>query len=396
VSTERTDEPPDDGAPAFTYDDEPAAQRSRSNGTAHATAASPLPAAASPLPAADTPSDSTPRIVRLRSAAEIVANPAKASWLIRGVLEQAVLAIVFGDLGTYKSFLALDWALHLAAGNAWLGGTFKVHQCTTLYISAEGRGLDKRLRGWALFHGIDLKGLPFYAVEHLLDLSTVEGVTGLVNAIDMLAIKPELIVIDTLSRNCGPLDEDRSRDMSPFLNQLDELLRVRYGCTVLLVHHVGHGAKDRTRGSYALLSNTDANYRVERPDPKEKIIKITTGRLKDSESHEPIYAMGKIIDLGTTDAEGDPESTLVLVATHARPQTKPTQPAGKNQKALQTALQEWKRNHPDTDIITSIELRAIGKAHNLPRARLQEAAGALEKFGWLQPCVGGFKFLPEP
>jgi hypothetical protein len=384
--------PPDDGAPFYDGSDDAAASRSgaRSNGSKSTDSNR------SSRPA-EGDAGNAQRVVRLRSAAEIIAHPAKASWLIRGVLEQSVLAIVFGDLGTYKSFLALDWALHLAAGKAWLGGTFKARAaCATVYVSAEGRGLDKRLRGWALFHDTDMKGLPFYAVEHLLDLSTADGINALLAAIEALGINPELIVIDTLSRNCGPLDESRSSDMAPFLNRLDELLRVRFGCTVLLVHHVGHGAKDRTRGSYALLANTDANYRVERPAPTEKIIKISTGRLKDVESHEPIYAMAKLVDLGTVDAEGDPESTLVLVPTHSRPQAPVRHhPTGKNQAALLTALQEWKRNHPDTDIVNSLELQAIGKTHHLPRKRLQEAVEGLSKFGWIIPCVGGFRFLAE-
>jgi hypothetical protein len=278
--------------------------------------------------------------VRLRAASEIVATVTTTIWLIACVLEAFAIGIMFGDLGTFKSFLALDWSLHIAAGRKWLDKFAVKEAANVVYIHAEGRGLGKRIRGWCLHHKVDVATLKFYAVEHLLDLSSDEALTNLIAAIDALAIKPAFIVVDTLSRNCGPLDEDKSKDMAPFINRLDRALRVRYGCTVLFVHHTGHGAKERTRGTYVLLANTDSNYRIERPDPEDMIIKITTGRLKDSESPEPIYAIAKVVDLGTQDAEGKWESTLVLLPTQSRPVEPRRQPSGRQQGALLKALED--------------------------------------------------------
>jgi AAA domain len=55
----------------------------------------------------------------LRSAFDIVNTPTKASWLLRPYLEEYAIAVLTGDYGTFKSFLALDWALHLATGKHW-------------------------------------------------------------------------------------------------------------------------------------------------------------------------------------------------------------------------------------------------------------------------------------
>jgi hypothetical protein len=55
----------------------------------------------------------------LRSAFDIVNTPVKASWLLRPYLEEYAIAVLTGDYGTFKSFLALDWALHLATGKRW-------------------------------------------------------------------------------------------------------------------------------------------------------------------------------------------------------------------------------------------------------------------------------------
>ena len=57
-----------------------------------------------------------PRKSRLRQAAEIVAEPIPAAWLLRPYLEQMVLALLYGELGTLKSFVTLDMLLSIAAG----------------------------------------------------------------------------------------------------------------------------------------------------------------------------------------------------------------------------------------------------------------------------------------
>jgi hypothetical protein len=332
--------------------------------------------------------------VLLRSAAQIVASPAQASWLIRDVLERLALAVMYGDLGTYKSFLALDWCLHLAAGKSW--AERKTQQCAAVYISAEGRGMPNRLRAWCLHHRVDVATLPFYAVEHLIDLSSNEGVQSLVVAIEALGIRPGIIVIDTLSRNCGPLNEDKSSDMAPWLNRLDEYLRVRYGCTVLLVHHVGNQEKGRTRGSYAILANTDSSYRIERPDQTQPIIKIVTGRLKDSEAPEPIYLTGQVVELGTQDADGRPESSLVLAPTHSRPAEAHRKPTGKRMGQILDHLEaEYRRGNK---VWTAAEIQNIAKQPPLSMHRnsARDAWLGLVNSGFLKSTIGGSTLVNPP
>ena len=96
------------------------------------------------------------------------------------------------------------------------------------------------------------------------------------------------------------------------------------------------------------MANTDSSYRIERPDRTQPIIKIVTGRLKDSEAPEPIYLMGKVIDLGSVDADGRAESSLVLVPTHARPMGS-KRPAGKRiDGVIQDAkimIKSWRQHY---------------------------------------------------
>ena len=41
-------------------------------------------------------------------------------WMIDGMFERNSLVMVAGAPGSFKSFLALDWILHLSSGRRWL------------------------------------------------------------------------------------------------------------------------------------------------------------------------------------------------------------------------------------------------------------------------------------
>jgi len=67
-------------------------------------------------------------------------------WDIEDLLPRQSLVALYGEPGTYKSFLALDWAYHLAHGMDWAG--YEVDEPRrVLYVAGEGKhGLMKRLR----------------------------------------------------------------------------------------------------------------------------------------------------------------------------------------------------------------------------------------------------------
>ena len=47
------------------------------------------------------------------------------SWLIDGVMEEGVFAVLYGASGEGKSFVALDWALSIAMDRKWQGRRIK-------------------------------------------------------------------------------------------------------------------------------------------------------------------------------------------------------------------------------------------------------------------------------
>lgn len=334
--------------------------------------------------------------IRIRQAAEIVNHPIKAAWLLRPYLEQMVLALLYGELGSLKSFVTLDMLLSLSAGHVWGDSKFTIAPRPVVYISAEGKGLEKRLRAWATHHAIDLASIPFYAIEHAVDLSQAPNVDEMLAAISALKVEPAVVAVDTLSKNKGALDENQTADMSTFLNQLDAKIRQPLKCSVLLVHHVGHSAKDRSRGSYTLMSDTDANYLVERPDPKELVIKITTGRLKDSESPPPLFLKAKVVDLGTEDDDGEPETSLVLLPTEERPEPARKRPTGRRQLDILRMLEQQHKDGLKTWTITECRDWARSKL-SIQKQSAHEAINSLILNGFLKQSIGGLElaFPPE-
>src|SRR5699024_4965434 len=79
----------------------------------------------------------------------------RPDWLLRGTLERDTFAMMFGDPGSGKSFLAIDWACRVATGAPWRD--YAVKAGTVAYIAGEGQhGLVRRFRAWQHHHDVSI------------------------------------------------------------------------------------------------------------------------------------------------------------------------------------------------------------------------------------------------
>ncbi|MGH8242001.1 MAG: AAA family ATPase [Steroidobacteraceae bacterium] len=325
----------------------------------------------------------------IRCGFEILEKPVPARWLLRPYLEESVLALLYGDLGTLKSFLGLHWSLTLAAKGM-----------PALYLSAEGKGLERRIRGWCLRHDPKRKpeqvmfSLPFYAIEQAFALPGGEELAALEHAVESQAVPPRLIVVDTLNRYGGILDENRASDVAAFVTAVDRL-RLRFGATILIVHHVGHAVKDRARGSYALMAATDAHFLVERPDSAKLLIRVTTGRLKDSESPPPLTLEADVVDLGDLDEDGQPRTTLALRPSDQTIEPLRRRPTGKRQAELLRLLE---KEHEQGNVVwPDAELRKLAREKfRMHRNSARDAILGLHTAGYLKASIGGAMLANPP
>ena len=202
-----------------------------------------------------------------RRICDVLKTPTRPRWLILDYLERAVIALMVGKRGSFKSFLAMDWTGRVAKALPNVpderGWTEAV-----LAISAEGGDYDRRSRAWWHRFGDnrDIEDVPWYVIEKRIDLSTVEGINVVIAECKRLKIKPVLFVLDTFSKLSGGIDENDNSQVKSFIGLLDNGLKRRFDATVLLVAHTGHGDQSRARGASALGADTDAEYIVTREE----------------------------------------------------------------------------------------------------------------------------------
>jgi hypothetical protein len=321
---------------------------------------------------------------RLKRLSDIIASPTRPQWLIRDVIEQGVIGILLGPRGTYKSFVAIHWAMCIA-----------VEGLPVIVISAEGRGIDRRFRAWLRLHGQNVKAhnLPVYALEMRVDFNSLESIAALCADIDALESPPVLIIIDTLSKNSGGMDENSNSEAKAFIGNLDVHLKRRYGATVLLVHHTGHIEKGRARGASALEADTDAAYVIART-PGERTITVSRERFKDSGDLPPLAYRADIIDLCEIDDDGRPVTSLALTpvdSSTVATETRGRAPRGLRQRELLGALRDLQAKSEKPIAWGPPELRRIARELGMKRQTAQETCAAVAAF-YLTPCAfGGYR-----
>lgn len=197
--------------------------------------------------------------------AQLLENPRKPKWLVRGLLETPSTAMIFGPSGGGKSFIAVDLAVAAATNGHWMGKRV-VSGGPVYYLAGEGHtGLERRFYAWQLHHGIER--LP---ENILLSVGRIEldiaGALKVEEEVERMSKEtgtpPALIVIDTLARALpAGKDENSAKDMSEFTNEVDRI-RDRFRCVVVIVHHSGLADNQRARGSSAIKATLDAELCV--------------------------------------------------------------------------------------------------------------------------------------
>jgi len=236
----------------------------------------------------------TPRRFQMHGVVEILAWPAP-SWAVDGVLLDGGFSVLFGPAGQYKSFLALDLGLHIAAGRSW--HYRNVEQGGVIYVCAEGAaGLGRRIAAWLQHHGLDASAVAGFKVvtEPVVPFADAATFIEAVKAQAEPGGRPlRLVVLDTLSRCFVGGDENSSADMASFVAGLDAI-RAQLETGVLVLHHSGKDLTKGERGSTALRGAADAMLRIEKladaAGPVPGLCTLTFDKTKDFENPRPLDA----------------------------------------------------------------------------------------------------------
>lgn len=211
-------------------------------------------------------------------------------WLVEPFILEGSLAMLYGESGVGKSFLAQELALGLASGRATLGKV-KVRR-PVAYIAAEGiGGCRKRVAAWKQDRGYEGKaGVTFF--KEAFDLRNPGVVSDLIRALLALPERPWLVVVDTMARCTPGADENSVKDLGAFVALLDQV-RLRTGCAILIVHHSGYN-KAHPRGSTVVYAATDTVISLEK---RTTSLAMVCKKQKDFEEFLPFQFALRVIIL---------------------------------------------------------------------------------------------------
>lgn len=248
--------------------------------------------------------EAAPAGLPILNIAQLEEASANVTWAVKHIIPADSVGVMFGASGTFKSFVALDYALHCLHGLAWLGK--KTKKGPVLFIAAEGgAGVWRRVKAWHLQRGLDWRGIEFYVLPMAVMLNT--QCTRVVAAAQELGITPASVIVDTMSQTFDG-EENSANEVAAYFRELGNGFRALWRCMVMVIHHSGHAATERPRGSSAILANVDFMLGVFR-DEKQMLATLTCEKQKDGERFEPVQFTLSSVQLGK-DEDGEPITSL--------------------------------------------------------------------------------------
>lgn len=244
----------------------------------------------------------TAKRFRIETADEIAAAALQSGPkpLVKGLLDQSAMSVVYGASNSGKTFIALDLSYHVACGREWTG--LKVTEAGVVYVATEGgRGAAKRV---AVLQSRIGPAPRFFMLRQNVDLLRADAdLRPLIDAICELGQPIGLIVIDTLSRAMAGGDENAPTDMGVMVKHFD-VIRAATDAHVMIVHHSGKDQARGARGHTSLRAATDTEIEI-----VEGVFKVTKQRDLDR-SVKFAFALEPVA-LGV-DEDGDPVTSCLV------------------------------------------------------------------------------------
>jgi len=237
------------------------------------------------------------------------------NYLVKGLLANTGLAVIWGPPKCGKSFWAADLGMHIALGRDYRG--HRVQQATVVYVALEGRhGFPARVEAFRRHHNVD--NAPFYLLTASLDLVAKSGQLIAAIKAQLGENLPGALFLDTLNRSLVG-SESKDEDMARFLAAA-ESVALELSCAVIIVHHCGIDAS-RPRGHTSLSGAVESQLKAERANTGEVI--VTVELAKDFAEGTEIVSRLEPVELGA-DADGDPITSLVVVPSEGSPTKRAT------------------------------------------------------------------------
>ncbi len=232
--------------------------------------------------------------------------------LVRGMIPEGTLGVLFGNSGVGKSFVALSLAVAIANRDQdWLALPIMEDPGPVIFVFAEGlAGAPQRVLAATknlVVEGTDRLAQGFHFHPKVGDdpLDLVHVGTWSEFARKARGIRPSLVIVDTLHAAMISGSEMDERDIGAVCRHARTLCVD--GTVVLLVHHTGHSNKDRHRGHSSLFAALDWEVRLDSAGPAENgnsIVQVISNKARDLPEFDSFH-----IELEPTDVDlRDPDS----------------------------------------------------------------------------------------
>lgn len=252
---------------------------------------------------------------------------------MKGVLPRAELGVLFGESGSGKSFLALDIALALDAGEPWRGRATR--RGRVVYIAAEGAGgFRNRLKAAAADRGLSLDAIGMGVIADAPNMMEKTDALDVAKAIKA-AGGADLVIVDTWAQVTPGSNENSGEDMGRALSHCKGIRRAT-GAMVLLVHHSGKDSSKGARGWSGLRAAADVELEVLR-DQDARSVSVT--KMKDGEDGAEYAFRLETVVLGL-DEDGEEVTSCVVRHAEGRVERSKRTPKGTVERIVVNVLTE--------------------------------------------------------
>jgi hypothetical protein len=243
-------------------------------------------------------------------------------WLVKRVIPDAGIGAIYGDSGTFKSFLTLDLLAHIANGQEWFD--YRVKQVPAVYVPFEGQGgVPSRVKAWRLAQAMKqdpdvlMSVVPpddvrtnIAVILDPINLREKEDRDTLVATLTEQGWAGGVLCIDTLAHASAGLDENSSA-MAEMISIFRDL-QLRLGGVILLVHHSGKDASRGMRGWSGLHAAMDFVIECQRDKENAALTaEFVLTKVKDGTSGTRTKFLLQTVQIGI-DEDGDYMSSLVV------------------------------------------------------------------------------------
>ncbi len=240
-------------------------------------------------------------------------------YLVHPYLPAGEFTLLYGPPKSYKSFLAMDWALSIASGYQLLGGD-SVEQGLVLYLDLENAldRLRERVDARLAYNGLTTASLQGRLILQDRNKSATpwraesDAIQELGNAVTEYA--PVLVVIDNLRKALpAKVNENHNDEVNPILNDLINACG-KADSALLLVHHTNRG--NELFSGAGCLESTPANTISINKDRNSGIATVRSVVTRNAQDFEPfgVHMVDKALRLTDAVDIQPPQSDVITSA----------------------------------------------------------------------------------